>query len=338
MIKKAIMEVLNKKNLSEGTMFKVMTEIMGGEVDPIIISSFLTALRMKGETADEIAGAAKVMREKALKVDLDEYNTIDTCGTGGDKSGTYNISTSVAFVLAAAGVKVVKHGNRSISSKCGSADVLEALNININLTPEQVRQSVIDNNIGFLFAPNFHQAMKYAMPVRKALGMQTIFNILGPLSNPASAKTQLLGVFDASLTSVLAKALQRLGLKRALVVHGMDGLDEITITDQTQITELRNGILRTYMIQPEDFGLKRAELSDIQGEDAATNADIITQILQGEKGAKRDILLMNSGAALYISGKTHSIKEGIELATTLLDEGKVYDKLINLVKYYEVSK
>ena len=333
MIKTALKSVINNVSLSEEHMISVMDEIMEGAVDPTLLASFLTALKIKGETSEEIAGAAKVMRAKALKVDLDNYDTIDTCGTGGDGAGTFNISTGVALVLASADVKVVKHGNRSISSKCGSADVLEALNININLDQEQVKDCILKHNIGFLFAPNYHKAMKYAMPVRKNLGFRTIFNLLGPLSNPASAKKQLLGVYDANLTEIMAQALNLLGVQRAMVVHGMDDLDEITTTTTTKVTELNNGVYKTYYIKPEDFGINRASISEIQGADAKENANILIDIFKGKQNAKRDILVLNSGAALYVANKATSIEEGINLAEQLIDEGEVYNKLEEFINY-----
>ncbi|TCK98225.1 anthranilate phosphoribosyltransferase [Natranaerovirga hydrolytica] len=338
MIHEALTKVVLKEDLTETEMMEVMTEIMSGQVDPIVLSSFLTALKLKGETADEIAGAAKVMREKADKIEINDDHSIDTCGTGGDGASTFNISTGVAFVLATAGLKVVKHGNRSISSKCGSADVLEALNVNLELNKDQIKECVLNENIGFLFAPKHHQAMKYAMPVRQALGFRTIFNVLGPLSNPASAKYQLLGVYDEALTETMAKALQKVGVKRALVVQGKDGLDEISVAAETKVTELDHKDIKTYYIKPEDFGMRRGTLEDIKGGDKEENAKILINIFKGEQGAKRDILLLNSGAALYIANKAQSIQEGIELAKELIDSHKVYDKLESYVKYTEVMK
>jgi anthranilate phosphoribosyltransferase len=336
MIQQAINEIISKNNLSETTMIDVMTEIMNGEVSETLLASFLTALRIKGETADEIAGAAKVMREKADKVDLSDFETMDTCGTGGDKSGTFNISTGVAFVLATAGVKVVKHGNRSITSQCGSADVLEALNVNINLDKEKVRQCVLTHNLGFFFAPKFHQAMKYAMPVRKALGFRTLFNVLGPLSNPALATNQLLGVFDGSLTEIMAEALNKLGVKHALVVYGEDGLDEITLTTSTKVTELKNGQINSFTINPEEFGFVRVSLEHLKGGTKEENAQTLIELFQGAQGPKRHILVLNSGAALYAANQVNSIEEGIIQAETLLDNGSVYEKLKDFVQYTEV--
>lgn len=265
MLKDAVERVLEGKHLTESEMINAMESIMGGEVSPILIGSFLTALKMKGETPDEITGGAIVMRNKAERIKLDNYYTLDTCGTGGDCAGTFNISTAVAFIAAAAGIYVVKHGNRSVSSKSGSADVLEALGVNIALTPSQVEECIRAHNIGFLFAPTFHKAMKYAIAPRKELGFRTIFNILGPLTNPANAKSQVLGVFDENLTEPMAQALLNLGVDHAMVVHGMDGLDEITIMDKTKVTELKNKEIKTYYISPEAYGIKICKKEEISG-------------------------------------------------------------------------
>ena len=275
MLKNAIENLLEGKHLSEKEMMDAMEFIMDGEASPVLIGSFLTALRMKGETAEEITGGAKVMLKKAERIALENLYTLDTCGTGGDCSGTFNISTAVAFIAAASGIHVVKHGNRSVSSRSGSADVLEALGVNISLLPKQVEECVKVQNIGFLFAPTFHKAMRHAAGTRKELGFRTIFNILGPLTNPANAKSQVLGVFDEKLTEPLAKVLANLGVEHAMVVHGMDGLDEITITGETKVTEVKNGDINTYYITPEEFGIKRATRNDILGGDAIENAEII---------------------------------------------------------------
>ena len=333
MIKQVLIKAVNKQELTKDEMQNAMNAIMSGEVSEIEMSAFLTALKMKGETVEEISSAAKVMREKAQSVELDEYYTLDTCGTGGDTQGTYNISTAVAFVAAAAGIKVVKHGNRSITSKCGSADVLEALEINIQQSPEQVKNCVLKASIGFMFAPNHHKAMKYVMGVRRALGFRTVFNILGPLSNPASAKAQVLGVFDRKLIIPMAEVLKNLGVERALVVHSADGLDEISVSDKTYVAELKDGDISTYEIAPEEYGIKRSKLSDIKGGDADVNADIIKKLLSGaEKGAKRDVLVLNAGAALYVGKKVNSIKEGVILAGEILDSGKAIDVVSKLAE------
>lgn len=333
MLKDALNKILDKKELTEIEIIESLREIMDGKSKELVIGSFLTALKVKGETAIEITGGAKVMREKAEKIDLDDLHTLDTCGTGGDNLETFNISTASAFVCAAAGSFVSKHGNRAVSSKSGSADVLEELGVNINLSPKEVEQCVRNENIGFLFAPHFHKAMKHAMPVRKELGFRTIFNILGPLTNPAKAKSQVVGVFDEALTEVMAEVLKNLGVKHALVVHGMDGLDEISISDKTKITELYKNEIKTYYICPEDFGFLRYDISEIKGGTAKDNAQIIDNIFDGEMGAKRDIVLLNSGAALYVNKNLNSIEEGINLAKKIIDDKKAKEKLKSFAEY-----
>lgn len=327
MINKEIETIISGKSLTEEEMIKCMTQIMSGDITEAQIASFLTALKAKGETITEIVGGAKVLREKAEVVELQNYYSVDTCGTGGDRLGTFNISTTVSFIAAAAGVTIVKHGNRSVSSKCGAADVLEALGVKIDLTPAQVEACVKEINLGFFFAPTFHKAMKYVGKTRKELGFRTIFNILGPLINPAHAKAHVLGVFDESLTEPLAEVLKNLGVERALVVHGMEGLDELSTTTETKITEIKDGITKSYTISPEDFGFKRATIKDIEGGYAQDNAEIIRNILKGEKGYKRDIVLLNSAAALYVGKKVESLEEGISLAKDMIDSGKAYEKL-----------
>jgi anthranilate phosphoribosyltransferase len=327
MSKELLNQVIIGQDLSEDQMISYMNEIMSGEKSDIEIASFLTALKIKGEAVSEIVAGARVLREKAAPIDMGNLETIDTCGTGGDSSGTYNISTAVAIVSAAAGVSVVKHGNRSVSSQCGCADVLEACGVKIDLTPDQVKVCVDELQIGFLFAPTFHQAMRHVGPIRKDLGFRTIFNILGPLANPANAKAQVVGVFDESLTQIFAQVLKELGLNRALVVHGKDGLDEITITDETFVTELKDGYIHSYIINPESYGLKRAPMESIVGGDVTLNAKILKSVLSGELGPKRDILLLNSGAALYVAGKVDTIEAGIELAAKTIDEGLAIAKL-----------
>ncbi|MDF1617579.1 anthranilate phosphoribosyltransferase [Petrocella sp. FN5] len=316
------------QDLTEEQMMIYMNEIMSGEKCDAEIASFLTALKIKGESIHEIVAGAKVLREKALPIDLQDIETLDTCGTGGDSSGTYNISTAVAVVAAAAGVSVVKHGNRSVSSKCGCADVLEACGVKIDLNPEQVKACIDELQIGFLFAPTFHSAMRHVGPTRKALGFRTIFNILGPLANPANAKSQVLGVFDKALVDIFARVLQALGVQRAMVVHGKDGLDEITVTDETYVSELRDGNIVSYIIKPEDCGIDRATIEDLQGGDVIENAQILRQVLSGEIiGPKRDILVLNAGAALFIADKVKDIHEGIELAKHIIDTGLAISKL-----------
>ena len=296
MIKEAINMLIGGIALSEEEMSGCMMEIMEGRATDAQIGAFLTALRLKGETVDEITGAARIMREKAATIKAPE-GTLDTCGTGGDMAGTINISTTAALGASAAGVPVAKHGNRSVSSQSGSADVLEALGVKIDLAPEQVEKCLFETGFGFLFAPLFHPAMKYAIGPRKEIGVRTIFNILGPITNPAGAKRQLLGVFAGHLTETLCQVLANLGAEDVMVVHGEDGLDEITITNGTRVSRFTNGKLENSIISPEDFDLKRARLSDITGADKETNAKITLSILEGEKGPKRDIVLMNSAAA-----------------------------------------
>ena len=334
MIRDALIKLVDKNDLTPGEMTAAMTEIMSGETSEIEISAFLTALKMKGETVDEISSAAKVMREKAESVNLGDYYTLDTCGTGGDTMGTYNISTASAFIAAVAGIKVVKHGNRSISSSCGSADVLEALGVNIALDPDGVKKCVEQVGMGFMFAPSHHKAMKHVMGVRRTLGFRTMFNILGPLSNPAGAKAQVLGVFDKSLTAPLANVLKNIGLERALVVHGKDGLDEISVCDTTYVAELCEGKITEYEIAPEDFGMRRAVIDDIKGGTAKENADIIRDIFEGkDTSARLDILLLNAGAALYAGKKAQSIKEGAGLAGDIIKSGKALHTLDRLAEF-----
>jgi anthranilate phosphoribosyltransferase len=337
MFRNSLEKVINNKDLMEEEMIDVMENIMENKVSDISKASFLTALKIKGETVTEIRGAAKVMRNKVSQVDLSEYNTLDTCGTGGDGLNTYNISTAAGIICAANDVMVVKHGNRSVSSKSGSADVLEALGMNINLKSDLVRASVKEENFGFFFAPNFHSAMKNVMNTRKSLGFRTIFNILGPLTNPAFAKTQILGVFDANLTETLAEVLMGLGVKRALVVHGMDGLDEITIEGETKITEVIDEKIRTYYIYPEMYGLKSAKNSLLMGGEAKDNAMIIQEIFNGKKGPMRDVLLLNAGAALYVSDRVNSIASGIALAEKTIDSKKALYKLNRIIERSKVK-
>lgn len=339
MIREAIGRVIEGKDLDEKQMIGVMNEIMGGEATPAQIGSFITALRMKGETIEEISGAAMVMREKATRiatgVAIDKGEIlVDTCGTGGDSSGTFNVSTTTAFVVAAAGVPVAKHGNRSVSSHCGSADVLEALGVNLDLTPEQVGNCVMEVGIGFLFAPMLHGAMKYAIGPRREIGIRTIFNVLGPLTNPAGANVQLLGVYAPDLCEKLARVLNRLGSLRALVVCGAGNVDELTVTGDTEVAELSNGTVRTYTVRPEDVGLGRSRLVDLKG--GATpeeSAAILRDVLGGAEGPKRSMLLLNSGAALYAAGKAPGLKTGVELAAEIIDSGAALAKVDALVTF-----
>jgi len=332
-MKEILERLLRGESLTETQMIEAMNMIMEGKVSDIHIASFLTALRVKGETPSEITGGAKVMREKAISLDLNDIFTVDTCGTGGDGSNTYNISTASAFVLAAGGVSVVKHGNRSVSSQSGSADVLEELGINISITPKRVEECVRKINLGFLFAPTFHNAMKYVVPVRKELGFRTIFNMLGPLTNPAKANAQLLGVFNENITELMAESMKQLGVEHVLVVHGMDKLDEITISDRTKITELKDGVINSYYVEPEDFGIKRSVKKELEGGNPKENAQIILDIFSNNlKGAKKDILLLNAGAGLYLGKKANSIKEGVDLAREIIESGKALNKLEELRK------
>lgn len=336
MFKEALSQLLIRQDLSHDQMLLVMQQVMGGELTPAQISALLIALRMKGETVEEIAAAATVMRSLSTKVDIhDKSFLVDTCGTGGDGIQTFNVSTVSAFVAAAAGAKVAKHGGRSVSSTCGSADVLEALGVNVNLTPEQVAKCVDDIGIGFMFAPNHHSAMKYAAPVRRELGVRTMFNLLGPLTNPAGAKRQVMGVFDKELTGKLAHVLQKLGSEHVLVVHGADGMDEISFTGDTYIAELKNNKVVEYTINPSQFGLSTHQLKSIQIQDAQASKAMILDVLNGQSSTKnqaaRDIVLMNAGAAIYVSGVVESLKAGIHKAAEVIDSGAALEKLNALI-------
>ena len=345
MIKEAIEKIVRKIDLTEAETRGVFDEIMSGKATPAQIGSFVTALRMKGETVDEITGAARVMREKSIKIhtgksavgmdrddiNIDEETIVDTCGTGGSGTNTFNISTAVAFVVAGAGLKVAKHGNRSASSQCGSADVLEALGVNLDIGPDRVEKCIKEIGIGFMYAPLFHGAMKYAIIPRKEIGIRTIFNLLGPLSNPANATSQVLGVYDAKLTGVIARVLKNLGCRRALVVSGMDTLDEITITGKTKITELNKGRLKTYFVSPEKFGMKRSKLRTIKGGSAKENAEILFSVLEGGRGARRNVVLLNASAALVAGFKAGNFKEGIKLAENSIDSGRALELLNRLI-------
>ena len=305
-----------------------MQSLMSGVLSDDIIESYVLALNEKGVTAENIFDAATVMRQFSKQVDIhDKTNLVDTCGTGGDGIQTFNVSTLSAIVAASAGVKVAKHGGRSVSSKCGSADVLEALGVNVNLTSEKVAALVNDIGIAFMFAPNFHPAMRYAAPVRKKLGVRTIFNVLGPLANPASATHQILGVYEASLTEIMAEVLSKLGSEHVMVVHGEDGMDEISISSPTRVTELKNKSIATYMIKPTDLGFDMANLETIQVENVDASKAMMLDVLNGNKGPHRDITLLNAGAAIYVSGLTSTLKEGIEKAASVIDQGLSLKKL-----------
>lgn len=337
MIKEAIAKVVDGEDLTEEEMQEAMNEIMTGAATPAQIASFITALRIKGETVDEITGAAKVMREKATRINANGHIVVDTCGTGGDMAHTFNISTTAAFVVAGTGLTVAKHGNRSVSSACGSADVLQALGVNIELRPIDVERCLNETGIGFLFAPLFHEAMKHAIGPRKEIGIRTIFNILGPLTNPAGAKAQVLGVYSHGLTETMAKVLMKLGAAHCFVVHGTDGLDEITITGTTKVSEGKNGKVKTYTVKPSDFGLKKAKKVDLLGGNAEENAKITMAVLSGEKGPRRDIVLLNAAAAIVAGGKAKTLKEGVKLAGESIDSGAAKEKLESLKKFTTAS-
>lgn len=334
MIKEAIIKIVNKEDLSFDEAYAVMNEIMNGETTPTQNAAFLAALSTKSakaETTGEIAGCAKAMREHATPVDTD-FDLFEIVGTGGDNAGSFNISTTSAIVAAAGGMKVSKHGNRAASSKCGTADCLEALGVNIDEDPDKCRELLEKVGICFFFAQKYHNSMKYVGAIRKELGFRTVFNILGPLTNPAHPKRQLLGVYDEYLIEPLAKVLMELGVKRGMVVYGMDKLDEISLSAPTKICEIKDGSLHTYEIKPEDFGLSRCKKDDLAGGDPKENAAITLSILKGEKGAKRDAVLLNAGAALYIGEKAKSIQEGINLAARLIDSKKALKVLEDFIK------
>jgi len=327
MIREAISKVVDGADLSQEEAAAAMNEIMSGEATPAQIACFITALRIKGETVDEITGCAKVMREKVTRIESQADLLVDTCGTGGDGAHTFNISTTAALVAAGAGLHIAKHGNRSVSSRCGSADVLKALGVNIEADAATVSRCIDEVGIGFLFAPALHPAMKYAIGPRREIGIRTIFNILGPLTNPAGAKVQVLGVYDPELTETLANVLKNLGSDHVFVVHGADGLDEITITDKTYVSQLADGQVRSLTIDPEDFGISKADVSSLVGGTAEENAQMTLGILKGEKGPKRDIVLLNSAAAIMAGGKAANLIEGIQLAAESIDSGKALEKL-----------
>jgi anthranilate phosphoribosyltransferase len=333
MIQKIIHKVVDRQDLTRTEAFEAMLSIMSGEVTDPLIASFLTALRMKGETVAEITGCAQAMREKAVKIATTRNAVIDTCGTGGDSLGTFNISTAAAIIAAGAGAVVAKHGNRAVSSRAGSADVLVALGVNIELSKEKVEACLNDVGIAFLFAPMMHGAMRFAAPVRRELGMRTVFNVLGPLTNPAGARRQLLGVFSPALTETLARVLGELGSERALVVHGSGGLDEISTVGTTKISELNNGKVRTYEFDHASVMVPGSAIDSLIGGDAAVNAGIIRRILGGEQGACRDIAVLNAGAALYVAGIGESIADGIRIAAESIDTGRAERKLHELSEY-----
>jgi len=334
----------HRESLSREQARAVMSEVLRGEASDAQIAALLVALHMKGETVEEIVGFAEAIRAAATPLIIPENSTVDvsgtgrdalvdTCGTGGDASGTFNISTATALAVAGAGVRVAKHGNRSVTSKCGSADVMEALGVNISLPAARLAQCLSEVGIAFLFAPAMHSAAKYVQPARRELRLRTVFNLLGPLTNPAHASAQVVGVYSEDLVEKLAEALSLLGLRRALVVHGNDGLDEITITAPTRVAEVRDGLVRAYEVAPEDFGMQRAALEDISGGDAAVNAGIIRDVLRGKKSARRDVVLLNSAAALVAAGRADHLKDAVPLAAKSLDSGAAMEKLEALVRF-----
>jgi len=334
----------HRQSLSRDEARSVMAEVLSGKCTDAQIAALLVALHMKGETVEEIVGFAEAIRAAAAPLNLHENSTVDvsgterdalvdTCGTGGDASGTFNISTATAFVVAGAGVRVAKHGNRSVTSKCGSADVMEALGVKIDLSPARLAACLEEVGIAFLFAPAMHSAMKYVQPARRELRLRTVFNLLGPLTNPANASAQVVGVYSVDLVEKLAEALSMLGLRRAMVVHGLDGLDEITITGPTRIAEVRDGTVRSYEVTPEEFGMARGSLEDLSGGDAAANARIIREILEGKKSARRDVVLLNAAAALVAAGKAEQLTQALSLAEKAIDSGTAASKVESLVKF-----
>lgn len=329
----AIKAVTERNDLSSEQMSQVMNLIMTGKATQAQIGGFLIGLRMKGETIDEVAAAAAVMRELSTKVKAPETHLVDTCGTGGDASGSFNISTASAFVTAAAGAHVAKHGNRSVSSKSGSADVLEAAGVNLDLNADQVAECIHNVGVGFLFAVKHHGAMKHAVGPRKEMGVRTIFNVLGPLTNPAGAPNQVIGVFDRQWVEPLAQVLKRLGSKHVMVVHAQDGLDEISIGSDTDVAELNNGEVITYSIKPEDFGMQRADLSSIKAADAKASLKMVRSVLDNNDSAAKDIVCLNAGAAIYVAGLADSLAAGVDKARQVIADGSAQKKLDALVHY-----
>ncbi|MCR4430355.1 MAG: anthranilate phosphoribosyltransferase [Tepidanaerobacteraceae bacterium] len=324
-------KVIAREDLCEDEAREAMDQIMEGNASPAQIGGFLVAMRMKGEKAEEIAGFARSMRARARKVDVRGY-AIDTCGTGGDGGKTFNISTAAAFVAAAGGVKVAKHGNKAVSSRSGSADVLEALGVKIDLEPADAERCIEKVGLAFLFAPLYHSATKNVAGPRKELGTRTFFNVLGPLTNPAFVQGQVLGVYDGMLTRTLAQVMLKLGAKRAMVVHGRDGLDEITTTRETIVSEVKDGVIRNYILNPRDFGIPPSKPEEIAGGDSSYNARIILDVLQGKKGPQRDVVVLNSAAALYVGEVAEDMREGVHMAQNLIDSGAAYEKLKEFIR------
>lgn len=333
MIKDTIIKLSKKQDLDKKEMQLSIEQIMKGEATPVQISSFLTASAMKGITLDELTAAARAMRRFVKRVKIRKKVCVDTCGTGGDRIGTFNISTIAAFVVAAAGVSVAKHGNRSVSSKCGSADLLEALGVKIALNEKRVQECIEDVGIGFMFAPVFHPAMKFAQPIRRELGIRTVFNLLGPLTNPAFARYQLLGVNDASLLKQFVLALRELGSIHVLTVHGNDGLDEITTTTKTQVCELKNSKIKEFSLSPAEFGIKKTDMKELLARDTKANVAIAREVLEGKRTARRGIVCLNAAAALYVAGAARTIKEAFELANITVDSGRAKEKLKHFIEF-----
>ena len=330
----AISRLSDKREIFFDEMVDLFRQVMEGKVTPVQLSAILMGLHVKSETVSEIAAAAKVMREFSTKVDVaDLPNLVDTCGTGGDKAHTFNISTAAAFVAAAAGARVAKHGGRSVSSQSGSADVLEALGVNVNLTPKQVAESIRQIGVGFMFAPAHHPAMKYAAPIRKELGMRTILNILGPLTNPAGAPNQVMGVFHSDLVGIQARVLKELGSKHVMVVHGDDGLDEITLSGPTQVAELKHGFVTEFKIEPKQFGLDNAAIETIKAADKEASKEMVLSVLKNEPGPAKDIVMLNAGAAIYVAGVASDLWAGVTKAREMIETGKAKAKLDALVKF-----
>lgn len=331
MIKEAIYKLVNREDLSYTMTEQVMDEIMDGEASQIHMGSFLTALRMKGETIDEITACAAGMRKHCTRL-LHDMDVLEIVGTGGDEANTFNISTVTSIVVSAAGIPVAKHGNRSVSSKCGAADVLEALGVNIEISPARSAEILKEMNLCFMFAQKYHSAMRFVAPVRKELGIRTVFNILGPLSNPAGANFELMGVYDESLVLPLAEVLLKLGVKRAIVVHGQDGLDEISMSASTSCCELRDGRIQTYTVHPEQFGLPLCEKEELEGGLPARNAQIAMDILQGEKGPKRNAVLLNSAACIYLTKDGVTMEEAVRQAADIIDSGKAMEQMKKFIR------
>ena len=334
MFRENLSKIIQGNDLSEAEMAQMILAIFSGDVTDSEIGAFMGALATKGETFEELAGAARAMRKKAHRIQTPATTVIDTCGTGGDGAKTFNISTTTSFVVAGCGVIVAKHGNRSVSSQCGSADLLEALGVKIDVAPELTEEAIAEIGIGFLFAPLYHGAMKHAMKARKEIGLRSIFNMLGPLTNPAGANTQLLGVFAPELTEMFANALRLLGVKTAFVVHGHDGLDEISVCAPTRISELKDGLIKTYDIDPAQFFGQTADPDDLVGGNPEENAAITRSILKGGKGPKRDVVVLNTAAALVAAGKAHDLSEGIRLGERAIDTGAAEEKLDQLIDYH----